>query len=92
MAQQKKGKQKGRPADREIVKRATNEQLANAVREAGVEVFNRIRILAKKGDDIPISLLGAARMCAEWHTDYETVKMGAPDLYSEGEDGGGKGA
>lgn len=74
----------------EIVEQATDEELTSQMRRTSMAVYRQIEQLASSGRDIPTRLLGAARVCAEWHTDLMTVKQAAPDLFEDS--GGGSGA
>lgn len=73
-------KRKAYPSTKESVRRALDVDLTEQVARAGKAIFGRIERLADAGEDIPISLLGAARLCSEWHTDYLTVMSAMPDL------------
>lgn len=70
----------GPPSTRETVRRALDVDLTEQVARTGKAIFERIEALARAGEEIPISLLGAARLCAEWHTDYLTVVSAMPDV------------
>ncbi len=79
----KRGKKRGPPSTREVLGRVLDGGLTEQMQATGKAVFARIERLAKANKDIPISLLGAARLCAEWHTDYLTVHAAMPDIAAD---------
>ena len=76
----RRGKKRGPPATKDVVARALDDELTAQMQRTARSVFRRIEQLADAGKEIPISVLGAARLCAEWHTDYLTVQSAMPDL------------
>lgn len=76
----RRGKKPGPPSTAEVLGRALDDELTTQMQRTGKAVFAQIEKLAGSGKDIPIALLGAARLCAEWHTDYLTVKAAMPDV------------
>lgn len=80
-----RSRKRGPPSTAEVVARATDRDLTEQMQRAAVAVFRRIERLTDADQEIPSPLLGAARIMAEWHTDFETVKSAMPDL-AEGED------
>ncbi len=67
-------RKRGRPADAEIVQRALDQELTDEISRTATVVMRSLRRLAERGEAIPVTLLSAARLCMEWHTDYLTVK------------------
>lgn len=90
----KKRKNKGgQRSASEILDRASDEEVRKQMLRTSHAVFRRIEELVDDGEEIPLSLLGTARMCAEYATDREMIRTAMPDLYGElaigrGDDGG----
>ncbi len=77
MTAARKGKRKrgkpGPPSDEELIRRALRRPLTVQIERTAKAVFARVELHVSKGEGVPISLLGIARMFSEWHTDYLTV-------------------
>jgi hypothetical protein len=74
----KRGPKRGKSAAAAI-ERSLDDALTEQMRATARAVFEQIEKRARAGKDVPISLLGAARLLAEWHTDYLTVQSATRD-------------
>lgn len=81
MSRAKTKARRGRPSDDAAlakVSRARRPDVALSFQRLSIAVNVAISKKLRTGEPIPIELLGVARLCAEWHTDYLTVEQGTP--------------
>jgi hypothetical protein len=71
---------------------ATDEENEKQILRTTHAVFRRIEQLVEAGEEIPLSLLGTAKMCRDYRTAREMLKTALPDLYDQLTGSGGKGA
>lgn len=77
MSTPKPKRRRGRPPDREVLertRRAARPDVALQVEKTAVAVFADIARRVRGDQPISIELLGVARLCTEWHTDYLSVQ------------------
>ena len=67
---------RGPPSVEVTIMHALDRGLSAQIERTAKSVFGRIELLASRGEQIPASLLGAARVCVEWHTDFLSVQSG----------------
>lgn len=83
MASKKRPSKKRKPGPKsaaDIIDSSSNDAVTRQFRRTAFEVMRKIEELTAKGEEIPMSLLGTARLMAEWHTDYLTVEASMPDV------------
>lgn len=67
-------KRRGPLSDAKLIERALERPLTEQIQRTANAVFARIELLSTQGKQIPIALLGAARLFAEWHTDFLSIE------------------
>lgn len=67
-------KRRGPISDEEWIDRALERPVRGQIERTAKVAFAQIERLIAAGEEIPMSLIGIARMCTEWHTDVLTVQ------------------